>query len=156
MVQIQTGLEMAQAVEGAVSDADWLFMAAAVADFRMERPSEGKIKKEDLGADWSLTLVRNPDILGEVVPRCRTEKMKVVGFALETQDVEARAAAKRQAKGLDYIVANDPTAAGSGFGPGDHQVTVLGEGGVVWASPSLPKQQLAMGILDQLASSENE
>ncbi len=62
----------------------------------------------------------------------------------------ARAAAKLQAKGMDYVVANDPTAPGSGFGSGNHQVTLLGEDGIIWASESLPKEILAGEIIERL------
>ncbi len=64
---------------------------------------------------------------------------------------EARAAAKRQAKQMDFIVANNPTAAGSGFGAVDHQVMLLGGEGVLWRSESLPKSALAAELLRRLA-----
>lgn len=157
VVRVTTAREMADAVAVALTEgAQWLIMAAAVADFGCEEPSSGKIKKETLGGDWNLTLRRNPDILGEIVPCHRGPDLKVVGFALETEDVLDRAQAKRRAKDMDYIVANNPTAAGSGFGPGDHQVVLLGEQGVIWESESLPKARLAGRLLGRLAASETE
>ena len=89
-----------------------------------EQIAAGKLKKDVLGDTWNLRLVRNPDILGEVVPRYRDTGLRVVGFALETEDVVARALGKLRAKGLDFIVANSAAAAGSGrdaciFEPGD-------------------------------------
>ena len=74
----------------------------------------------------------------------------MVGFALETTDVVAAAQRKLAAKGCDFVLANDPTAAGSGFGAGSHQVTLVGPEGVVWESASLPKGDLAREILDRL------
>ena len=53
---------------------------------------------------------------------------------------------------MDYVLANDPTAEGARFGDGDHQVTLIGAGGVLWQSESLPKPQLAVQILDRLES----
>ena len=153
--RVTTAKEMADAVAVALTaGAQWLIMAAAVADFTVAQPSEGKLKKEDLGESWTLTLSRNPDILGEVVPRHRGVDLKVVGFALETDDLMARAQAKRLAKGMDYIVANDPTAEGAGFGSGHHKVTLLGDNGTLWQSGSVPKTQLAGELLDRLAAAE--
>jgi phosphopantothenoylcysteine decarboxylase/phosphopantothenate--cysteine ligase len=130
VIQVQTAREMADAVATTLTDGpDWLMMAAAVADYGMAEVGAAKLKKEDLGEEWKLTLVRNPDILGEVVPRHRNAELKVLGFALETDALLERAQAKRQAKNMDYIVANDPTQEGSGFGPGSHQVTLLGSEG---------------------------
>jgi phosphopantothenoylcysteine decarboxylase/phosphopantothenate--cysteine ligase len=156
VIQVQTAREMADAVASALTDGpDWLMMAAAVADYGMAEVGAAKLKKEDLGEEWKLTLVRNPDILGEVVPRHRNAELKVLGFALETDALLERAQAKRQAKNMDYIVANDPTQEGSGFGPGSHQVTLLGSEGTIWSSESLPKAELAVQLLQQLAAAEN-
>jgi phosphopantothenoylcysteine decarboxylase/phosphopantothenate--cysteine ligase len=157
VVRVTTAAQMADAVAVALTEgAQWLIMAAAVADFGFDKPSAGKIKKETLGGDWTLTLHRNPDILGEIVPRHRGDGLKVVGFALETDDLLERAQAKRRAKDMDYIVANDPTAEGSGFGTGDHKVVLLGEAGVIWQSESRSKTLLAQELLSRLADSEKE
>ncbi len=152
---IESAQDMSDAVAaGLAAGADWLFMSAAVADFCPATPAEGKIKKESLGDSWALELKSNPDILAEVVPLHRPEKLKIVGFALETEDVLLRATAKRQAKKMDYIVANNPTLAGAGFGVVNHQATLLGQNGVIWQSESIPKSELAQGILNNLAATE--
>jgi len=152
LVETVSGRDMADAVAAALAEgADWLLMAAAVADFVPATSEESKLKKEQLGDRWQLELVRNPDILAEIVPMHRTVDLKVVGFALETDSLLERAAAKMRAKNLDYIVANDPTAPGAGFGPGDHRVTLLGRGGELWSSDSRPKPELAREILGRLA-----
>jgi phosphopantothenoylcysteine decarboxylase/phosphopantothenate--cysteine ligase len=157
VVRVQTAREMSDAVAAALEEgSQWLIMTAAVADFGLTQPSAGKMKKEDLGENWTLTLSRNPDILAETVPRHRNDDLKVVGFALETEDLLARAEAKRKAKGMDYIVANNPIAPGSGFGTGDHQVTLLGAQGEIWASDSQPKARLAGQLLQQIAVHENK
>jgi phosphopantothenoylcysteine decarboxylase/phosphopantothenate--cysteine ligase len=150
-VKVESAGEMAGAVAAALdAGCDWLLMAAAVADFRPMTAADAKLKKADLGDTWRLELVRNPDILKDVVPEHRSDDTVVVGFALETGDVVAAAQAKLREKGLDYVLANDPTLAGSGFGDRDHRVTLLGRAGVVWESPSLPKPLLAVHILDRL------
>lgn len=153
LVNVETGRQMAEAVDGALAaGADWLVMCAAVADFTPAEPAPGKLKKDVLGTTWALQMVRNPDILGEVVPRHRGGGLKVVGFALETEDVVGRALGKLRAKGLDFIVANNPTAAGSGFGDVVHEVVLLGPGGELWRSGSCRKDALAPALLEQLAA----
>ncbi len=154
---VQSAEDMAGAVAVALeAGADWIFMAAAVADYKPSQLAAGKIKKEALGPQWSLEMTPNPDILAQVVPKHRSQDLKIVGFALETDDMMQRAAAKRRAKNMDYIVANNPTAEGAGFGVVNHQVTLMGEAGVIWHSESVPKGQLASDILKQLADTEKE
>ncbi len=156
-VAVQSGQDMATAVSAALgAGAQWLVMTAAVADFTPTKPAVGKLKKEDLGAGWQLDMTRNPDILAEIVPAQGREGLKVVGFALETEDVEARALGKLKAKGMDYVVANNPTADGSGFGAENHRVQLLAAGGIIWASESQPKSELARCLLTQLARLEND
>jgi len=150
---VVSAAEMARAV-AAVLDrgCDWLFMAAAVADYAPREVAPGKIKKEDQGDTWTLELVRTPDILREVVAP-RRAGLTVVGFALETDRLLERAAAKLARKGMDWVVANDPTAAGSGFGDAPHSVHLLGPGGEVWANERpLGKDDLAGELLDRLAA----
>lgn len=154
---VETAADMAEAVgEAQDSGIDWLIMSAAVADFKPVNFAPGKLKKDVLGDGWSLALTRNPDILGEVVPTHPHDGLRVVGFALETDDMVARASVKREAKGMDYILANDPTAAGSGFGSENHQVTLIGGDGIIWESASLPKEVLAGEILQQLAQADQK
>lgn len=151
-VAVESAQEMGEAVAAALADeAQWLIMAAAVADYSPAQMVDGKLKKEQLGVGWQLDMVRNPDILAEIVPAHRSESLKVVGFALETEDVQVRALGKLQAKSMDYVVANNPLAAGSGFGAEDHQVQLLAADGVVWSSESLPKSELAAHLMAQLA-----
>ncbi len=148
LVTVTSAAEMAAAVATALdAGADWLFMAAAVADYAPRETAPGKVKKEQQGDTWQLELVRTPDILRDVVaPRRRG--LRVVGFALETEQLLERAAAKRAAKGMDWIVANDPTAAGGSFGDAPHSVHLLGPDGEIWhnAEP-LGKPALAAALL---------
>ncbi|MFO7608233.1 MAG: bifunctional phosphopantothenoylcysteine decarboxylase/phosphopantothenate--cysteine ligase CoaBC [Candidatus Krumholzibacteriia bacterium] len=151
LVKVMTGRQMAEAVAVALAEGcDWLLMAAAVADFTPVNPASAKLKKDELGGAWHLELERNPDILKDVVPQHRSDDLTVVGFALETGDLVAKASVKRTDKGMDFVLANDPTAEGASFGDAAHRVTLIGPAGVVWESASLPKPQLAVEILDQL------
>ena len=120
-----------------------IFVAcAAVADFRPEKVVDQKIKKTD--DTLTLKLVRNPDILSEV--SLSPDRPFCVGFAAETNNVEAYADAKRRAKGLDMIAANQ-VGASQGFETDENALLVLWEGGRQ-VFPMQPKPVLA----GQLAS----
>ena len=156
---VETTLELREATLDAARDACALVMAAAVADYRVERPATHKIKKgsADENSDGSLTLrlTPNPDILtdlnaaiaaGEAAPLIR------VGFAAETTDVERNAAAKLARKGLDLLVANDVTRPGSGFGTETNEVTILSASGAVERLPLLTKREVARAIWDRVVA----
>ncbi len=155
VVQVESAANMSSAVAESLNDgAGWLIMCAAVADFAPLNPADNKLKKEDMGDAWTLEMNRNVDILAEVVPVHRSDGLKVVGFALETENVLARAEAKRCHKGMDYIVANNPISSGSGFGQSDHEVVLLGDNQLNWTSGSQPKPLLARQILEEIARAE--
>ena len=149
-VSAPSARDMRDAVLRAISDADALVMAAAVADFRPAHAAEQKIKK---GKTETLTLelVRNPDILQEVSrhPSRVTRHMVVVGFAAETQDLLSNARAKLEANNLDLIVANPVPSA---FGSDVDQATLLERSGAVTELPPLAKEELAEKILDFIAA----
>ncbi len=149
---VTTASDMAAAVDAALaSGCDWLFMAAAVADYAPANPVTGKVKKERQGDAWSLELVRTPDILRDIVAP-RRQGLIVVGFALETENLLDHAAAKLTAKSLDWIVANDPTAPGGSFGDRPHTVHLLGPEGEVWRNETpLPKRAIAAALVARLA-----
>ncbi|MDJ0320074.1 bifunctional phosphopantothenoylcysteine decarboxylase/phosphopantothenate--cysteine ligase CoaBC [Pseudarthrobacter sp. PS3-L1] len=112
VVPVETALELRDAARAASRESDVVIMAAAVADFRPSAVSERKIKKRDDIADPTITLVRNPDILQELVQlRSETNRRQlIVGFAAETGDADADvltyARAKLQRKGCDLLVVN--------------------------------------------------
>jgi phosphopantothenoylcysteine decarboxylase/phosphopantothenate--cysteine ligase len=143
---------MATAVGAALAGgADWLFMSAAVADFTPTHIESGKLKKESLGTSWSLQMTRAVDILTDVVNPDRHEGLRIVGFALETEDLIRRATEKMRAKGMDFIIANDTTTPDSAFGAGEHCITLIGLDGVLWDSGPASKHELARGIFARLA-----
>ncbi len=150
LVPVETAAQMAAAVGDRLDGCDMLIMAAAVADFTPVDPAEGKLKKESLGTAWSVEMTRTTDILAEVVDRDRRPDLKVVGFALETEQVAERAAEKMRAKGMDRVVANDPTAADGTFGPGTHRVRLIGPDGEEWDSGPADKHAVAHGLMEQL------
>ena len=147
-VAVTTTAEMRDAVAGALPMADALVMAAAPADFRAADVAAQKIKK---GADApTLMLTHTDDILVSTRPLRRPGAV-VMGFALETTDVEAHAMGKMQRKALDFIVANDATEIGAGFGTETNRVVILAADGTRETPPLLPKTEVADILLDRIA-----
>jgi phosphopantothenoylcysteine decarboxylase / phosphopantothenate---cysteine ligase len=142
-INVSTAQQMLEAVMNEVSDADVLLMAAAVADFRPKTSSSHKIKKE--GRIPEITLETTPDILAAVaqVKAVTACPHVTVGFAAESDDLLANAAAKLKAKRLDLIVANDITAEGAGFAVDTNQVTLLDTSGAAQTLPKMTKAEVA-------------
>ncbi len=108
-IDIQSAQQMHEAVLARVSDTDAFIAVAAVADWRVKNAASSKLKK--VGGMPALEFEQNPDILAEVAALARrgeapTPRPYCVGFAAETDDVEAYASTKRQSKGVPLIVAN--------------------------------------------------
>jgi len=127
---------------------DALLMAAAVSDYRPASFAAGKIKRGS--AEMMVNLTHNPDIL-ESLGALRTRQV-MVGFAAETDDIQAHAQQKLERKKLDMIVANDVSAPDSGFAVDTNQVTLLHRSGVVEALPLLSKDEVADAVLDRVAT----
>ncbi|ODT64185.1 MAG: bifunctional phosphopantothenoylcysteine decarboxylase/phosphopantothenate synthase [Phenylobacterium sp. SCN 69-14] len=125
-VDIETAREMLAACEAALP-ADIAVCVAAVSDWRPETAAGSKMKK-GAGGPPAISLVENPDILATLSRSARRPRL-VVGFAAETDDVEAYAQAKLARKGCDWIVANDVSIAGT-MGGDDNAVSIVTAGGV--------------------------
>ncbi len=125
-VNIETAREMLAACEAALP-ADIAVCVAAVADWRPEAVGSGKIKK-GAGGPPAIALVENPDILATLSKAAARPKL-VVGFAAETNDVEAYAQAKLERKGCDWIVANDVSVEGT-MGGDQNAVAIVSKGGI--------------------------
>ena len=149
-IPVRTAVEMCDAVLARQPQTDLLIGAAAVADFRPVDPAAQKIKKTPGQENLTVRLARNPDILAEIASR-RTNlgwPKVVIGFAAETQDLVANAAAKLEAKRLDIIIANDVTEAGSGFGSDDNRVTLLYADGRQEPLPIMAKGEVARRVCE--------
>jgi len=133
--------------------ADAIVMAAAVADFRPDAASATKIKKSDDHEPEPIRLVRNPDILADLVAH-RPDGQVIVGFAAETATSEdellALARAKVARKGCDLLVVND-VGGERVFGRDDTAVRVMSTGGQVLAEASGAKADAADSVLDEVA-----
>lgn len=155
-VDVETALEMRDAVLMELPTIDVVVKAAAVGDFRAARREEHKIKKEDLPGDagLSIELVRNPDILAEISREKGTRI--VVGFAAESHDVLAAARRKIERKGCDLIVANDVSAPDSGFDVDINTVSFVWPNGETESLPPLPKAEVAARLLDRVRALREE
>jgi phosphopantothenoylcysteine decarboxylase/phosphopantothenate--cysteine ligase len=147
-VPVQTAEEMREAALQHLAAASVVIKAAAVADYRVERPSATKIKSGGKRDGWSLDLVPNPDILKELAQK--KSGAFLVGFAAETDDLRAHAADKLRSKGVDLLVANDVSQQGIGFEADDNQVTLLDRWGGALELPRMTKIQVAHAILDRV------
>jgi phosphopantothenoylcysteine decarboxylase/phosphopantothenate--cysteine ligase len=148
-IDVETAEQMRDAVHAHLGDATVLVMAAAVSDYRPATRSPRKEKKGD--AQRTLRLTRTADILAGLAGR-GPEGLVRVGFAAETDDLEAHARAKRAAKGLDLIVANDVTEPGAGFGADTNRVTLIGPDDSATPLPLLSKRAVADAVLDRVAA----
>jgi phosphopantothenoylcysteine decarboxylase/phosphopantothenate--cysteine ligase len=152
--QVETTLELRDAVHAAIRGADALVMAAAVADYGVAHPSAQKIKKgsaaEDADGSLTLHLAPNPDILAELAALPEARDLIRVGFAAETADLERNAARKLAKKRLDLLVANDVSKPGSGFGMPTNEVAIFHKDGRIERLALLPKTEVAAAIWDRI------
>ena len=124
-VDVETALEMQQAVQERVAQCDIFVACAAVADYRPQESEEQKIKK---GRErMEVALVRNPDILAEVAALANAPF--TVGFAAETERLQEHAEEKRRAKGVNMIAANLVGAEEGGFERDENALSVFWKGG---------------------------
>ena len=127
---------------------DVAVMVAAVADWRPDAISDEKIKKDKAGIP-GIALVENPDILATLSKPGKKRPKLVIGFAAETNDVEAHARAKIAKKGCDWIVAND--VSGDVMGGDDNTVMLISKDrSETWAR--MPKDVVARKLAVEIAA----
>jgi len=144
VVKASTVDEMRNAIVPSSSSADLLVMAAAISDFTPARVSDQKIKKQGSGG-MSLELAQVEDFM----PQAHGRYLVKVAFAAETSNVETNAAAKAAPKGAAFVVANDVSEPGSGFGTDTNRVTFVDAAGNSEALPLMAKLDVAHAILDR-------
>jgi phosphopantothenoylcysteine decarboxylase / phosphopantothenate---cysteine ligase len=148
VIRAISAAEMHKAVMAELSNATVFVGAAAVADYAPANAANAKIKKE--GRDsLTLELKKTPDILSDVSRR-RTNRLLVVGFAAETNDVVTYAKIKMGKKGLDMVVANDITKEGAGFDTDTNIATIITRSGGEIDLPKMTKRELADRVLDEV------
>ena len=153
-IPVTSALEMQDAVLKLFDEADITIKAAAVADYRPDVVSPNKIKKN---SDFlEIKLIKNPDILKEL-GRLKKPHQILVGFAAETDHVEAYAKKKLTEKNLDLIIANNVALPGVGFGSETNIITMYFKDGRAVELPEMPKSSAADKILDAILTlKENE
>lgn len=144
-VDVRTAREMLAAVQAELTDQDAFVSVAAVADWRVANASERKLKKTEGGAPPALEFAQNPDILATVArmpgaPYC-------VGFAAETEDLEANAQDKRRRKGVPLLVGNIGQAT---FGRDDNELLIVDAQGAT-RLPRSSKTALAAQLVAEIA-----
>ncbi|WP_258365923.1 MULTISPECIES: phosphopantothenate--cysteine ligase family flavoprotein [unclassified Curtobacterium] len=154
VVRVGSAQELAAAVHAAAPAADVVVMTAAVADYRPAEVLESKLKKEQQGDRMTLELVKNPDVLAELVAARRVGQV-IVGFAAETEpDREARielGRAKIARKPADLLVVNH-VGWSHGFEREENAIEVLVPGGEVVRETSGSKADVATAVLDLVAT----
>ncbi|MGE5564579.1 MAG: bifunctional phosphopantothenoylcysteine decarboxylase/phosphopantothenate--cysteine ligase CoaBC [Parcubacteria group bacterium] len=146
-VDVETAAQMLEATQGALP-ADALIAVAAVADWRPDEAFGVKLKKGKEGPP-AIRLVENPDILATLAHEGPNRPKLVVGFAAETNDVEAHARAKLARKGCDWIVANDVTEPGV-MGGAENSVLIISRAGTErWER--MPKEAVAGRLANKIA-----
>jgi phosphopantothenoylcysteine decarboxylase/phosphopantothenate--cysteine ligase len=143
VIPVRSACEMHETMMARFDSFDVVIMAAAVADYRPRARAEQKIKK---GGTLELELVRNPDILADLGAKRAQRPAVLVGFALETENLERAAREKLEKKGADLIVANE---AAEGLG-GDTNRAMLVDAASAVALPQMTKRALADQILDRV------
>jgi phosphopantothenoylcysteine decarboxylase/phosphopantothenate--cysteine ligase len=147
-IEVVTALEMLAACRAALP-ADAAVCVAAVSDWRPAKAFSAKLKKGKAGPP-GIALVENPDILAQLAAAGPARPRLVVGFAAETEDLEANARAKLKRKGCDWIVAND-VAAGNVIGGDDNAVLILERGGGVERWPRTSKTDVSRRLAQRIA-----
>jgi len=143
VTDVESVIQMKEAVASACSNADALIMAAAPADFQVKNINDQKIKKKAGGI--TLELVETPDILKDV-----NGNFIKIGFAAESQNLIENARDKLHRKKLHMIVANDITATDSGFSTDTNKVAIIDKDGTLENMPLMSKRELADSILDRV------
>jgi len=146
-VDVESARDMLAACEAALP-ADVAVCVAAVADWRPADASAGKIKKTGKAAE-PIALVENPDILASLSKGARRPRL-VIGFAAETNDLEAHAKAKLARKGCDWIVANDVSIAGTMGGDQNAVALVSADGIERWER--MAKGEVARRLAERIAA----
>lgn len=146
LVKIESAKDMYEAVLENLDENDVVIKSAAVADYKPKNYSNKKIKKSD--DDLIIELDRNKDIAQEI-GKIKNNKI-LVGFAAETNDLIENASLKIKKKNLDFIVANDLTKEGAGFGVDTNIVKIIDKEGNITEYPKMKKEEVANIILNKI------
>ena len=145
VVSIQSAQDMFEAVAAHAPDADFIFKAAAVADYTPADYNDNKMKKKD--GDLAIPLKRTQDILKHLGEH-RVPGQVICGFSMETENMLENSRAKLEKKNVDMICANNLKVAGAGFGVDTNVITLITKDSCT-ELPLQSKESAANAILDQ-------
>ena len=146
LVRVRSAEEMLEAVQEEWELCDFGVFSAAVADYRPADVAEQKIKKSD--EEMSIRLIKNPDILKWAGDNKKNQIL--VGFALETNDLELNAQKKLNKKNLNFIVMNTLMDPGAGFGHDTNKISILDDHNNFKSFELKSKKEVAKDIIDYL------
>lgn len=147
LVRVESAQDMFAAVETRINEADVAIFCAAVADYRVADVAEEKIKKN--ADELVLKLVKNPDILGSAREAFGFTGT-LVGFAAETENVEANARGKLERKGCDFLIANDVSRSDIGFDRDTNEVVIFAKSGSATRLGLASKDEIAKQIIERI------
>lgn len=147
VIKVKSAFEMKSAVDNHFEDADYVIMAAAVADYRVKEKSDQKMKKTS-DDEITLTLVKNPDILKELCEK-KTHQT-IIGFCAESENLIENAKEKIAQKGCDYLIANDISRKDIGFSSDFNEVTILDKYGRMKKLEKADKTTIAYQIFEEI------
>ena len=150
VIGVATAQEMHDSVMENASKVDWIFMSAAVADFRPKKVASQKIKKEE--GIPEILLEPTVDIL-KALDKAKKRNQLIIGFAAETKNLVENASKKLESKNLDFIVANDVSAPGVGFGYDTNSVSIIDRNGASTEISLCDKREIARNIVDIVSKS---
>ncbi len=151
LVSVKSAKEMLSAVQQQVPKSDVFIGCAAVADYAPSQVASQKIKKD--AGSMQIELTRNPDIIAWV--GAQKKRPYIVGFAAESEKLEAYAKKKLQDKNMDLICANDISDTSIGFNSDNNAISIFNGNGLQKQLKSMPKAQIAEAIIKQIAENLN-
>jgi len=149
LVRVETAQQMYDAVAAAIGNADAAIFCAAVADYRVAEVAGEKIKKT--GETLTLTLVKNPDILGSARSVFGFQGL-LVGFAAETEKLAEHAIDKLRRKGCDLLVANDVSRPDIAFDRDENEVELFYRDGRHETLARASKAAIAEALVERVES----
>ena len=151
VIKVKTALEMLEAMKEQAPQHDWIIGAAAVADYRLENPSSGKLRRSE--SSLQISLVPNPDIIAEAARLA--PNAKVIGFAAEPSTDLSIAKEKIRKKSLFAIAANDVGNTEIGFDSSANAIDLIFADGNILHSGVRSKFQCAVWLLESIAQKES-
>ena len=151
IIKVETAIDMNDKINALLENKqyDYIFMVAAVSDYRVEKISKEKIKSSN--QSLNIKLIKNPDILENITNK---SSAKIIGFALETNNGEKNAINKMNKKKLDYIILNYANEKNAGFDSNTNHVYLYSKNGFQKELKTDRKDRIAKLIIDNILENE--